>query len=100
MKFSLATIAAFASAVSAATLPSAFTLVADGGYTVLTDGRKCSESLYTMQVPSNITAEYLYVNGNSTSNEIAICKTPQSSIRLYIHTLTKTQSTQPPTPAP
>jgi hypothetical protein len=46
MKFSLATIAAFASAVSAATLPSAFTLVADGGYTVLTDGRKCSGSLY------------------------------------------------------
>ncbi|KAL3440744.1 hypothetical protein BJX65DRAFT_18645 [Aspergillus insuetus] len=54
MKFSLAIIAAFASAVSAATLPSAFTLVADGGYTVLTDG------------------QYLYVNGNATSNEIAI----------------------------
>jgi hypothetical protein len=76
MKFSLATIAAFASAVSAATLPSAFTLVADGGYTVLTDGRKYSEFLYTMQEPSNITSEYLYVNGNSTSNEIAICKNP------------------------
>lgn len=39
MKFSLATIAAFASAVAAATLPSSFTLVADGGSTVVTDGR-------------------------------------------------------------
>ncbi|KAL3465042.1 hypothetical protein BJX64DRAFT_75589 [Aspergillus heterothallicus] len=54
MKFSLTTIAAFASAVTAASLPSAFTLVADGGYTVLTDG------------------QYLYYNGNTTSNEIAI----------------------------
>ncbi|KAL2822785.1 hypothetical protein BDW59DRAFT_149167 [Aspergillus cavernicola] len=54
MKFSLATVAAFVSAVTAATLPSAFTLVADGGYTVLTDG------------------EYLYVGGNTTTNEIAI----------------------------
>lgn len=40
MKFSLATIAAFAGAVAAAKLPSAFTLVADGGDTVLTDGSK------------------------------------------------------------
>lgn len=39
MKFSIATIAALASAVSAS-LPAAFTLVADGGNTVLTDGRK------------------------------------------------------------
>ncbi|KAL4908829.1 hypothetical protein BDW74DRAFT_73454 [Aspergillus multicolor] len=54
MKFSLATAAAFVSAAAAATLPSAFTLVADGGNTVLTDG------------------EYLYVGGNTTTNEIAI----------------------------
>ncbi|KAL4759285.1 uncharacterized protein BDW70DRAFT_84500 [Aspergillus foveolatus] len=54
MKFSLAAAAAFVSAVTAATLPSAFTLVADGGSTVLTDG------------------EYLYVGGNTTTNEIAI----------------------------
>lgn len=40
MKFSIAAIAGFASAVAAAKLPSAFTLVADGGKTVLTDGRK------------------------------------------------------------
>lgn len=39
MKFSLATIAGFVSAISAAGLPGAFTLVADGGKTVLTDGR-------------------------------------------------------------
>jgi hypothetical protein len=40
MKFSLAAIAGFASAVAAAKLPAAFTLVADGGKTVLTDGGK------------------------------------------------------------
>jgi hypothetical protein len=40
MKFSLAAIAGFACAVAAAKLPAAFTLVADGGYTVLTDGGK------------------------------------------------------------
>ncbi|KAL2870350.1 uncharacterized protein BJX67DRAFT_280910 [Aspergillus lucknowensis] len=54
MKISLAAVAAFVSAVTAATLPPAFTLVADGGYTVLTDG------------------EYLYINGNATTNEIAL----------------------------
>ncbi|KAL4864734.1 hypothetical protein BDV12DRAFT_175711 [Aspergillus spectabilis] len=54
MKFSLASVAAFVSAVTAASLPPAFTLVADGGYTVLTDG------------------QYLYVGGNTTTNEIAI----------------------------
>ncbi|KAI9375166.1 hypothetical protein BJX61DRAFT_191973 [Aspergillus egyptiacus] len=54
MKFSLASIAAFVSAVTAASLPPAFTLVAEGGSTVLTDG------------------QYLYVNGNTTSQEIAI----------------------------
>ncbi|KAL4928968.1 uncharacterized protein BDV17DRAFT_262448 [Aspergillus undulatus] len=53
MKF-FATVAAFASAAAAATLPSAFTLVGDGGQTVLTDG------------------QYLYVGGNTTSNEVAI----------------------------
>jgi hypothetical protein len=39
MKFSIAAITGFVSAISAATLPSAFTLVAEGGKTVLTDGR-------------------------------------------------------------
>ncbi|KAE8149871.1 hypothetical protein BDV25DRAFT_120382 [Aspergillus avenaceus] len=39
MKFSLAAVAGFLSAVSAASLPSAFTLVAEGGLTVLTDGQ-------------------------------------------------------------
>ncbi|KAL4795133.1 hypothetical protein BDV19DRAFT_389536 [Aspergillus venezuelensis] len=53
MKF-FATVAAFASAAAAASLPSAFTLVGDGGQTVLTDG------------------QYLYVGGNTTTNEIAI----------------------------
>lgn len=38
MKFSIAAIAGFATAISAASLPKAFTLVADGGSTVLTDG--------------------------------------------------------------
>ncbi|KAL3475682.1 hypothetical protein BJX99DRAFT_154407 [Aspergillus californicus] len=54
MKFSLATVAAFASAVVSTSLPSSFTLVADGGLTVLTNG------------------QYLFVGGNTTSNEIAI----------------------------
>lgn len=38
MKFSLATVSAFVTASVAATLPEAFTLVGDGGNTVLTDG--------------------------------------------------------------
>ncbi|KAL5339548.1 hypothetical protein BJX70DRAFT_363988 [Aspergillus crustosus] len=54
MRFSLASVAAFVCAVTAATLPPAFTLVADGGYTFLTDG------------------QYLYVGGNTTANGIAI----------------------------
>lgn len=45
MKFSLATLAAFAGAISAASLPSAFTLVADGGLTVQTDGGMPSSHL-------------------------------------------------------
>lgn len=40
MKFSIAAIAGLASAAAAASLPAAFTLVADGGRTVLTDGGK------------------------------------------------------------
>ncbi|KAF7589818.1 hypothetical protein BBP40_003628 [Aspergillus hancockii] len=39
MKFSLAAAAGLLSAVSAASLPAAFTLVAEGGLTVLTDGQ-------------------------------------------------------------
>jgi hypothetical protein len=39
MKFSIAAITGFVSAISAASLPSAFTLVAEGGKTVLTNGR-------------------------------------------------------------
>ncbi|KAL4804406.1 hypothetical protein BDV18DRAFT_143113 [Aspergillus unguis] len=55
MKFSLAAAAAFVSAVTAASLPSSFTLVADGGKTVLTDG------------------EYLYVGGDAVNGkEVAI----------------------------
>lgn len=42
MKFSIATIVGFATAISAANLPAAFTLVGDGGQTVLTDGSKSS----------------------------------------------------------
>ena len=42
MKFSLAAVAGFASAALAASLPEAFTLVADGGETVVTDGRTSS----------------------------------------------------------
>ena len=38
MKFSIAAVAGLLSAVSAASLPAAFTLVAEGGLTVLTDG--------------------------------------------------------------
>ncbi|KAL1864627.1 hypothetical protein Plec18167_009692 [Paecilomyces lecythidis] len=54
MKFSIAAVASLVSAVTAATLPSAFTLVADGGKTVLTDG------------------ENLFIGGNTTQYEIAI----------------------------
>lgn len=50
MKFSIAAVAAFVSAVVAADLPAAFTLVADGGRTVLTDGRTCITSVSTSQV--------------------------------------------------
>lgn len=39
MKFSLAAITGFVGAISAASLPNAFTLVGDGGKTVLTDGQ-------------------------------------------------------------
>ncbi|KAL2217352.1 hypothetical protein M432DRAFT_617619 [Thermoascus aurantiacus ATCC 26904] len=38
MKFTAGILAAFVAAARAAVLPDAFTLVADGGYTVLTDG--------------------------------------------------------------
>ncbi|KAE8353849.1 hypothetical protein BDV28DRAFT_99285 [Aspergillus coremiiformis] len=39
MKFSLAAIAGLLSAVSAASLPATFTLVAEGGFNVVTDGK-------------------------------------------------------------
>ncbi|KAJ5548369.1 hypothetical protein N7513_005603 [Penicillium frequentans] len=55
MKFSIATVAALASAVSAS-LPAAFTLVADGGKTVLTDGQN------------------LWIGANTTTHEIAILR--------------------------
>lgn len=45
MKFSLAAVSSFVAATVAATLPEAFTLVAEGGHTVLTDG---STYLYDM----------------------------------------------------
>ncbi|KAE8372211.1 hypothetical protein BDV26DRAFT_274597 [Aspergillus bertholletiae] len=54
MKFSIAAVAGLLSAVSAASLPAAFTLVAEGGLTVLTDG------------------EYLYYGGNGTDANKAI----------------------------
>ncbi|CAI7649924.1 unnamed protein product [Penicillium discolor] len=56
MKFSLATITAFAGAISAASLPKAFTLVAEGGKTVLTDGQNA------------------YINANTTDHEILILR--------------------------
>ncbi|KAJ5209225.1 hypothetical protein N7449_003604 [Penicillium cf. viridicatum] len=56
MKFSLATITAFAGAISAASLPDAFTLVAEGGKTVLTDGQNA------------------YINANTTDHEILILR--------------------------
>ncbi|EKV06748.1 hypothetical protein Pdw03_3737 [Penicillium digitatum] len=56
MKFSLATITAFVGAISAAKLPNAFTLVADGGYTVLTDGQNA------------------YIGANTTDHEILILR--------------------------
>ncbi|CEJ61537.1 hypothetical protein PMG11_10068 [Penicillium brasilianum] len=56
MKFSIAAIAGLASAAAAASLPAAFTLVADGGRTVLTDG------------------ENAWVGVNSTTHEILILR--------------------------
>jgi hypothetical protein len=58
MKFSLATISAFVGAISAANLPNAFTLVAEGGNTVLTDGQNA------------------YIGANTTTHEILIRKHP------------------------
>ncbi|KAJ6152354.1 hypothetical protein N7497_006673 [Penicillium chrysogenum] len=56
MKFSLATISAFVGAISAANLPNAFTLVAEGGNTVLTDGQNA------------------YIGANTTTHEILILR--------------------------
>lgn len=56
MKFSLATITAFVGAISAANLPDAFTLVAEGGNTLLTDGQNA------------------YIGANTTDHEILIRK--------------------------
>ena len=58
MKFSLAALTGFIGAISAASLPNAFTLVAEGGKTVLTDGQN------------------LYVGANTTTHEILIRKLP------------------------
>ncbi|KAJ5949873.1 hypothetical protein N7454_001457 [Penicillium verhagenii] len=55
MKFSIAAITGLAGAVTA-TLPAAFTLVAEGGKTVLTDGQN------------------LWIGGNTTTQEIAILR--------------------------
>jgi hypothetical protein len=56
MKFSIAAITGFVSAITAASLPNAFTLVAEGGKTVLTDGQKA------------------YVGEDATAREILIRK--------------------------
>ncbi|CAI7637048.1 unnamed protein product [Penicillium viridicatum] len=65
MKFSLATIVAFAGAISAASLPNAFTLVAEGGKTVLTDG------------------ENAYIGANTTSHEILILRGNPNGLVTY-----------------
>ncbi|KAJ5469319.1 hypothetical protein N7539_008937 [Penicillium diatomitis] len=56
MKFTLAAVAAFASTALAASLPEAFTLVAEGGKTVVTDGQN------------------LFVGTDSTANEVLILR--------------------------
>ena len=56
MKFSLAAITGLVSAISAASLPDAFTLVAEGGKTVLTDGQNA------------------YIGANTTTHDILIRK--------------------------
>jgi hypothetical protein len=58
MKFSLAAITGFVSAISAASLPNAFTLVAEGGSTLLTDGQNA------------------YIGANTTTHDILIRKLP------------------------
>jgi hypothetical protein len=55
MKFSIAAITGFVSAISAATLPSAFTLVAEGGKTVLTDGRTFNSGPQNSKIESQNT---------------------------------------------
>lgn len=45
MKFSVAAVSSFVAAAAAASLPEAFTLVADGGKTVLTDNSKWASAL-------------------------------------------------------
>ncbi|KAJ5960674.1 uncharacterized protein N7479_007824 [Penicillium vulpinum] len=56
MKFSLAAITTFIGAISATSLPNAFTLVAEGGKTVLTDGQN------------------MYIGRNTTNYEILILR--------------------------
>ncbi|KAI2786894.1 hypothetical protein POX_g09290 [Penicillium oxalicum] len=56
MKFSLAAVAGFASAALAASLPEAFTLVADGGETVVTDGQN------------------LFVGSDANANEVLVLR--------------------------
>ncbi|KAJ5116840.1 hypothetical protein N7456_001188 [Penicillium angulare] len=72
MKFSIAAIAGLASAVTAS-LPAAFTLVADGGYTVLTDGQN------------------LWVGANATTHPIAILRSGSNGAITY------TSQSAPPT---
>ncbi|KAJ5344279.1 hypothetical protein MYU51_003221 [Penicillium brevicompactum] len=56
MKFSLAALTGFVGAISAASLPNAFTLVAEGGKTVLTDGQSA------------------YIGANTTTHDILILR--------------------------
>jgi len=56
MKFSLAALTGFVGAISAASLPNAFTLVAEGGKTVLTDGQNA------------------FIGANTTTHDILIRK--------------------------
>lgn len=50
MKLSIAAVSSFAAAAVAASLPEAFTLVAEGGKTVLTDGSKFISQVGTYEM--------------------------------------------------
>lgn len=86
MKFSIATLAGLASAISAASLPSAFTLVADGGLTVQTDGGMSSSFLISQREITNPHPENAWIGANTTTHEVLIRKhrTPhQSSLAIH-----------------